>query len=177
MKRRRLLLILLASVASIALAFFIWPREREPEYNGVPLSKWLERYGAAYGEDEPARPAGAILQIGTNALPFLLRWIQYEAPGWRKQLDRLYASLPVSMQNIRVLRALLYDGAERRAELSVTAFSVLGSKASSAADDLLRLALAENPRAPNTQRRATAALMNMTQAAPARDYFDTLRIR
>jgi hypothetical protein len=177
MRRRRIFLILSGCLAAVTLAIFIWPGAREPEYNGVPLSKWLERYGAAYGEDEPARPAGAILQIGTNALPFLLRWIQYEAPGWRKQLDRLYASLPVSIQNIRLLRALLYDGAERRAELSVRAFSILGSKASSAADDLLRLALAENPRAPNTQRRATAALMNMTQAAPARDYFDNLRVR
>jgi hypothetical protein len=26
------------------LAFPIWPREREPEYNGVPLSAWLKGY-------------------------------------------------------------------------------------------------------------------------------------
>ena len=172
MKRRRLLLILLAPVASIALAFFIWPREPEPEYNGAPLSEWLERYR----ENKP-QAAEAIRHIGTNALPFLVRWIQYETPGWRNFLNHLHTRLLSSAQNSRALQWLLDDKADRRAELAVEAFWALGSKASPASDELLRLALAENPRAPNTQRRATSALMNMTQAAPARDYFDTLRVR
>jgi hypothetical protein len=41
------------------------PREREPEYNGVPLSKWLEQYKL-----RDAEFARAIRHMGSNALPF-----------------------------------------------------------------------------------------------------------
>src|SRR5580765_1901178 len=101
MKRRRILLLLLGSVAAITLAFLIWPREREPEYDGVPLSGWLnakENFSASiHGIPDKALPypnypvdgsksESAIRHIGTNALPFLVRWIQYKMPLWRRCL-------------------------------------------------------------------------------------------
>jgi len=172
MRRRRLIIPILGFAIVATFVSLVWPREREPEYNGIPLSKWLERY-----VDSKPQSAVAIQHIGTNALPFLLRWIQYETPGWRNLLNHLPTRLPSSLQKTRALHWLVDDKAEDRAELAVEAFWALGSKANPATDELLRLALAENPRAPNTQRRATSALMNMTQAAPARDYFDTLRVR
>ena len=172
MKRRRLFIIISASICAIILAVILWPGAREPEYKGVPLSNWLERY-----VDNKPQSAEALKHIGTNALPFLLRWIQYETPGWRNFLNHLHARLPSSMQKSRAFHWLLDDEAQRRAELAVEAFWALGPKASPASDELLRLALTENPRAPNTQRRATEALMNMAQAAPARDYFDNIRVR
>jgi hypothetical protein len=86
MKRRRLLRILLASVASIMLAYLVWPREREPEYNGAALSTWLARCGST-NQSESLAAVAAIRHIGTNALPFLIRWIQYE-PGWKDSLGR-----------------------------------------------------------------------------------------
>jgi len=66
---------------------------------------------------------------------------------------------------------------KNRAFFAVEAFWALGPKANPASDELLRLALTENPRAPNTQRRATEALMNMTQGRRAPEIFDNLRVR
>jgi hypothetical protein len=51
MKRRRLLLILSGCIASITLAFLVWPCEREPEYAGVRLSEWLERYARTHSKN------------------------------------------------------------------------------------------------------------------------------
>ena len=54
MKRRRLFIIISASIAAVILGFLVWPREREPEYNGVSLSTWLVRYGSANKADSLA---------------------------------------------------------------------------------------------------------------------------
>src|SRR6267142_701380 len=146
MKRRRILLFLLCSVAAITLAIYIRPREREPEYNRIPLSEWIAHYHTDGYDSESFK---AIQHIGTNALPYLLRWIQYEKPRWKTSLNVLGEKLPSSIQELPLLGFLVNDKAERRAELTVAAFSVLGSKAKPATDELLRLALAENPKAPN----------------------------
>jgi hypothetical protein len=150
----------------VILAVILWPREPEPEYNGVTLSKWLERYN----NGNNAETTVAIQHIGTNALPFLLRWIQYETPGWRKSLDHLHARLPSSVQMARVVQWLFKDRAKYRAEMSVEAFSALRSAGKPASDELLRLALAQDPRTRSAQRRATIALINMTQAMRPGDF-------
>ena len=165
MKRRRLLLILLGSVASITLAILLWPREREPEYKGLPLSTWLMRY-----RDDAPQAIEAIRHIGTNALPYLVRWIQYERPAWRNSLFHLHSKLPSSMQKLGIFHWMINDQAEFRADLAVEAFSTLGPKANPATDELLRLALAENSRAPNAQRRATFCLMNMNATLRPGDF-------
>jgi len=165
MKRRRLFIIIFSVLAAVILVFSLWPREREPKYNGVTLSKWLERYN-----DNKPQAAEAIRHIGTNALPFLLRWIQYETPGWRKTLEHLHTRLPSVLQKTRVAHWLLDDKAEYRADLAVEAFWALKLIGKPASDELLRLALADNPRNRNAQRRATIALMNMTQSVPPGDF-------
>jgi hypothetical protein len=171
-KRRRLFINIFASIIAVILAVTLWPREHEPEYNGVPLSKWLERYN----DGNNPEAAEALRHIGTNALPCLFRWIQYETPGWRNFLVHLHTRLPSSVQKTRALHWLLDDKAEHRAELAAEAFGALGPN-NPATDELRRLALTANPRAPNTQRRATFALMNLGPSAPIRDYFDTRRVR
>jgi hypothetical protein len=165
-KRRRLFIIISASIAAVILGFLLWPTEREPEYNGATLTKWLERYN----DGNNPEAAEAIRHIGTNALPFLLRWIRYESPGWRKTLDHLHTRLPSSIQKARVVHWLFDDRTEHRAELSVEAFSALKLAAKPASDELLRLALANDPRTRDAQRRATIALMNMTQSVRPGDF-------
>jgi hypothetical protein len=157
MKRRRLLLILATCVASVALAFLVLPREREPKYDGVPLSMWLER-----GRSDRGESIVAIRQIGTNALPFLLRWIQYEPPGWRRFVSRNFSKIPSRIQNSRVLRWLIVDKAENRANIAVTGIGILGPDASSAMPELIRLA--DNASAPETSRRAWMCMSLMTQS-------------
>lgn len=166
MKRRRILLILIGSVAAVTLAIFIWPRDREPEYDGVSLSQWLQRY-----KDNKPQATEAIQHIGTNAFPFLLHWIQYEKPSWRNFLNHLHSRLPSSVQNSRALHWLLYNKAERCADLSVEAFWILRSDPGWTTNDvneLLRLARAENPR--DTRRRAMKAIANISGYATS-DHF------
>src|SRR3954454_21898924 len=59
--------------------------DREPSYNGHSLSEWLHAARAGY-HSAPAPSAeapAAIRQIGTNALPTLLKWTSYQ-PTWLK---------------------------------------------------------------------------------------------
>ena len=68
------LAILLISVGTCVL----WPTKPEPSYRGRRLSEWLPGYNAAATANELARTEEAIRHIGTNGLPFLLEWINYE---------------------------------------------------------------------------------------------------
>ena len=167
MKRRRTVLTLIGCVAAVTFAIFIRPREREPEYNGIPLSEWVAHY---HIDGYDPQTFEAIQDIGTNALPCLVRWIQYEKPRWKTALNLLGEKLPSSIQRLPLSRWLVYDKAERRAELAVEAFRVLGSNARPARDELLRLAFAENPKAPNVQRRATYSLMSIDQPMRPGDF-------
>src|SRR5262245_28043596 len=135
MKRRRILLLLVGSVVAITLAFLIWPREREPEYNGVPLSTWLER-GNSSNSKEWAR---AIKHMGTNALPFLIRAAKYEHPCWRNWLFRTTSKWPAGALTSRVGQWLLGDKPISRRGSSVIAFGILGADADPALDELRRI--------------------------------------
>src|SRR5271169_5495899 len=82
---RRVLLILLACGLVVVLFVLVWPREREPEYKGRPLSKWIASYTAKYPDEsspEYREAAEAVRQIGTNAIPCLLKWLTHENPTW-----------------------------------------------------------------------------------------------
>ena len=161
MKRPRIFLLMLGCVAAVTLAIFIGPREHEPEYNGIPLSEWITHY---YTDAYDSQATEAIQHIGTNALPYLVRWIQYEKPRWKTSLNHLCAKLPSSIQKLPPSRWLVCDKAERRAEFATEAFAVLGSKASPVRFELLRLAHAGNPKPgilDDVQRRASASLINI----------------
>src|SRR2546430_1553565 len=58
--------------------FLIWVlrREREPAYGGKKLSGWVMAY-AVYPPNYN-KIDDAIRQIGTNGIPYLVKWITYE---------------------------------------------------------------------------------------------------
>ena len=72
MTKRKLLLLLVACIAIGALVVTA-TKNREPTYNGRTLSEWLD---LGRSDINPAQRTHAVQQIGTNALPFLLAWIQ-----------------------------------------------------------------------------------------------------
>jgi hypothetical protein len=169
-KKRRLFIAILGCVVVAAITLLLWPREREPEYDGAPLSKWLERYiKSADGlqTNENLRAIRAIQHMGTNAFPFLLRWIQYETPGWRNFLNSLARRLPSSVKNIRALRWLIDDKAEHRADLSAEVFWLL-RWTQDEVNELRRLA--KSPVARKTQSRAMFALWNMSEYLKPNDF-------
>jgi len=154
----------------------LWPREHEPEYNGIPLSGWLKAdenyHSAILGIPHnvlpyPQYPADgsksdvAIRQIGTNALPFLVRWIQYKTPLWRRCLIGSIRYWPDRFLKSRWTGRLYKEDAkaEGYADSAVFAFAVLGPTAKSALPELHRLAQSADS---DTSRRALTCIDAIT---------------
>jgi hypothetical protein len=117
----------------VVLGVAFWPEPKEPEYQGKKLSEWL-----AMQWEEPKECEQAILAIGTNAVPFLTTWVEFELPPWRLRLLRIYAQVPNPLRINRVGSWVVDMNAQRRAANAVSGFQVLGDRARSAVPDLAR---------------------------------------
>jgi hypothetical protein len=133
-----LLVLLAAAVILVAL------RSSEPTYQGKKLSFWIEENRiqsmliSQNDELAPRRTAearAAILAIGTNGLPHLIAWMQYQPPSWG---SRFMAWAPLRLQS-KVDFALLSQTRAARVEGALRAFEVLGTNAASAIPALARL--------------------------------------
>jgi len=143
MKNRRVIVVvgclLLASAAAL-----LWPREREPIYNGRSLSEWISRCpvvtflgdGSSYVTAQPVfgEAAAAVRHIGTNALPCLLKWIRYHPPIWKRRAHALLGRLPDQF-----IPAFIGGGYDLPARTAVEGFSILGPEAAQAIPELLRI--------------------------------------
>ena len=88
MRKRHVFLILLGLVIAGGIAIILSRPEREPEYGGKPLSQWVERWATPpYSGTQVDQSTDAVLHNGTNAVPYLLKWIRYEPPPWK---DKMY---------------------------------------------------------------------------------------
>jgi hypothetical protein len=144
--RRRRIFIVLASCVLLGIGVFaFWPGEREPEYNGKKLSEWLRVvYGQSVSADSLKMATDsetAVRQIGTNALPFLLKWIQVDPklPAWR---EKLFIFVYYRTFNRRAKYAILerLDSPELRSARAMWAFKTLGPDARAAVPDLVNVA-------------------------------------
>jgi len=70
---KRTVLILLSCVGIAGFFALVWLKEAEPEYQGKRLSKWLQIYGNPANTQDKELAAEAVRQIGTNAVPVLLK--------------------------------------------------------------------------------------------------------
>src|SRR5688572_90036 len=85
MQRRRIVVPALALALATTVILVAGRGEPEPKWKGRSLSSWLKLYQhrttgeltVAQIDEAPA----ALKEIGTNALPWLLKWVQYEPPG------------------------------------------------------------------------------------------------
>lgn len=78
MRRRGILILVVLAVLAAVAAILCFSPEPEPDYRGRSLSQWLQVPGRS--SPEGTRVDEAIRQIGTNALPCLLRWIRARRP-------------------------------------------------------------------------------------------------
>lgn len=136
MKRKRLLIITISFLVAVTLGALLWPREREPEYNGIPLRTWAIRCGNPHD----AVTRDAIRQIGTNSLPLLVRWIQHDTPRWKTWLLENGDKLPGTFVNSRFAGWLVTDNSAIRANATIVAFAFLGPDADPALPELQRIA-------------------------------------
>lgn len=154
-KRRRTTL---AISAALVAALLVWAffASREPTYEGRSLSDWLT--AGVYYEDEyyytdgTPFPRDAIQHIGTNAIPYLLEWIQYEPSPWKTKLrNTVNRSLRLLNKKWR-----LTDKDEILASCVSWTFLFLGPKARAAIPELTRIM--NDPKGGDPQRRAASVL-------------------
>src|SRR2546423_1833012 len=81
MRKKRVYLMVVAVALLVGLFFALSFRSREPEYGGKKLSAWIDLY-----KIKPEERQEALTHMGTNALPWLLNWFQYERPPWKHKL-------------------------------------------------------------------------------------------
>src|SRR3954464_13412647 len=75
MRRRKVIIGILALVLCGVLAVVFWPEAERPEpiYNGRKLSQWAQSFGTNGAQRE-----AAIRAIGTNGISFYLEWVSYK---------------------------------------------------------------------------------------------------
>ena len=84
MRKRRVYLLLIGFAAFASVIVVVLPREREPEYGGKKLSEWVDDYPPQrFPSDIPEETQHAISEIGTNGIPYFIKWIQYEPSPWK----------------------------------------------------------------------------------------------
>jgi HEAT repeat protein len=124
-----------ASVAGIALVIaVVWPREKEPVYQGRKLSAWLRDYsisGETWAMHSNAR--AAIRGIGTNSLPYLVRWLSSGASPSAEQTRSLLKKIPNRRIQFQVWEA------EQIPQRAIGGFAALGPLASPALPQLKEL--------------------------------------
>jgi len=158
MNRRRLVLLAITFVIVIgAGVIFCLPQQREPEYKGGKLSEWLGRNGGSRLSTD-MRPAAeesadAVRHIGTNALPWLIKWTLYDELGWRHTLHRWQQNLPGGLHDY--LPEISDPGVT--ITLGMRGFSVLGDEAAPAVP-VLAQALENRARSPRSRACAAQAL-------------------
>jgi HEAT repeat protein len=118
-------------VAIVVVAF--WPGERQLEYNGKKLSEWLRAYEL---DSQRQAAADAIHHIGTNALPWLLKRIAYNPPGWKEKIAPYVAK---THSKILIHWYLAHIDDLRLAYEALDGFRLLGPKAVPAVPELARM--------------------------------------
>ncbi len=153
MRMRYILLVALATAAIVALTARL-TRPTEPAYEGKRLSAWVLDYQHVSPTGDAQPTDRAVRQIGTNAIPFLLRWLQYEPPLWREKLGKVY---PEFLRRI-------YDpdrvtSGDLLAAHSARAFAALGTNAVTAMPALVQVMY--NTNAPGAAYNAMRCLSRL----------------
>jgi hypothetical protein len=148
-RRKKLVLTLLfAAVLALLLWWFWSASEREPTYEGRTLSQWLFLYTKP-GTSEEVEAVSAVRSIGTNSLPFLVKWVAYPPPAWRQKLARKVTILPTWLMKPRAQQLEIMKGSkELWAAIAATAFRDLGEQAASAVPELSKLLATYDPGRP-----------------------------
>jgi hypothetical protein len=137
-----------ACVAVVSVTVALSRREKEPTYQGQPLSYWVLRSMGDDGDREMA--AEAFRHIGTNAVPFLLQWTRYERPAWRMKVVVALRRMPRPVH--RLIASRIISRTEWLSEGAVNVFTALGTNGASAVPDLTPLM--RNTNAPRIAMRA-----------------------
>ena len=161
MRRRKVIIGILALLLCGVLAWMFWPEKEMPEpvYKGKKLSEWIDA-----GIMTPENYA-AVMSIGTNGIPCYLQWIRYEpdiatrAQSWVTEYGRRWLGLKWVPPDPRFIRALS----------ALQELQALGAKAEPAIP--LLVASATNrpawPPSPFSLNKATSSYWGLAQIGQA----------
>jgi hypothetical protein len=138
MRRRNVILGILALVVCGILAVLFWPERPEPVYKGRKLSEWVSFAPRTTRQDETRL---AIETIGTNGIPFYLEWMRYE-PGHVKRAEYKLMEYTRSWFH---LKWAVSDTKFIRAQGACLALRALGERAEPAIPQLLAFATNTSP--------------------------------
>ncbi len=120
----------MCGVIAVGAVWFFCLRESEPSYNGRTLSEWLEQYdtarlsshNAAYEQEAMT----ALAAIGSNALPYLVRWNS----GYGSRFEEILSRFVKAMRSDAARKRLLSNNSfEKRHRLANAGFKFLGTNA------------------------------------------------
>jgi hypothetical protein len=157
--------ITIAVLGAAILGSLIWQSTgpSEPVYQGKTLSSWLDHHVPTSSANPPYNSPGwhqaeeALRQIGTNAIPTLLRMIRAHDFPWKLKLVRL-------AEKQRLVR-FRYRYAMPLNEEAEYAFRILGTNAASAVPELIEIY--EGNLSESSQRCAALALGSIGGPAKA----------
>jgi hypothetical protein len=152
-RTRKKLVALALGLAAVAALLAFELRDREPTYKGHPLSYWVQKDPAATTLAFADHYTEAITNIGTNALPLLLKWIAYEPSPFHAKAAHLVKIVPYRW------RPRLITQSEELAVGASVAFEVLGPLATNAISTLTMLAT--NSRNDSLTERSARALVSI----------------
>ena len=160
-KRKRILLVLLTLAAAGGLLWLMLREPAEPSYQGKPLSVWLESYmhwGSVTGAWPNPETDEAIRQIGTNAIPTLLKMLNARDSKWKFAL----AELSRKQDFVRIKLPLSWWGSYVPTITAAQGFVALGASASNAVPQLIEIF---RKNAPQSQLCSVIALGSIGPAA------------
>lgn len=165
---------LIGVILTIALSW-----DTQPRYQGIKLSDCLNSIkGAGAGHYQTVWPVDAekaVQNIGTNGLPYLVKWVGYEKPSWKNRVCARYQKWPRGLVIKPVVNRLSYDNGERLGDNAVIAFRILGRDAGPAVPGLI-LILRDRQK-PVASRRAIVCLGCIGPAArPALPYLKAIAV-
>jgi HEAT repeat protein len=133
--KRYVVLVVLVFLVATSVGWLVL-RRTEPVSKGKPLSAWAQQYGSNNwaGRKEMAREAeNAIRQIGTNAIPVLLGWMEARDSGLKKRLrQRLPRKWHESLH--------LNDDSGKVRRMGAHGLAAMGTNAPAAVPALIQLA-------------------------------------
>src|SRR5215813_5817211 len=150
MCRRRVIVVFAACVLLAIAIFAFWAAEPEPRYNGRKLSEWLEtadKISTIDGDpfrrvreiDTPGSggqgAVSAVRVIGTNALPWLLKWAAEDHEKWNNWVMKTGESLPRFLHAYRLALSIARNSG-RKQRAAFVGFAIRGQKAAPAVPEL-----------------------------------------
>jgi HEAT repeat protein len=130
MRSKRFTIIIFFLLALVLIASSMFTVQKEPTWQGKGLDDWLSLLLRG-SREEQRRAVQAVQQIGSNAVPYLLKCIDYKPGVVRETLFRIFKG--------RLPQSLAPRDAMFMRNKAATAFCSLGERASCAAPDLERI--------------------------------------